>query len=145
MWMIAQNLVWQKAWEHYRAGGGVFVGAELNENEMTSALAAFRTAAKINPWNSKYRVYAGNALMELDRENEAIDEFDRAIAISSRALYAHYGKARALLKLQRYPEMVESLHSAVGLESRLNRVCRFSEDFATVRDQKFMQGFRDQY
>ncbi|TWU46184.1 Tetratricopeptide repeat protein [Rubripirellula tenax] len=144
-WWLAYSVCWQWGWGYYEAGGGSTIYEPLDENEMESAVTSFRRASLINPWGVSSRNYAGKSLIELGRYEESLVEFDSALSIWSRSFTAHYRKSYALMKLKRYPEMVESLKKAIELQGSLGQVVRFSTEFEEVQGESFMEPFLDQY
>ena len=143
-WRFYASLIWSQAWEHYEAGGGVFVKSQLNEKEMTQALEDFRRHYKISPLSTKSRNYAGKALIRLGRYKEAIKEFDRSLSIRS-TFTAHYRKAFALMKLERFYEMEESLEAAYKHHKDFDSHVRFTEEFGHMKDHPSMSKFRKQF
>jgi tetratricopeptide (TPR) repeat protein len=144
-WQTALAIYWQRGWDHYEAGGGVFVYDDLNRPEMEKALDAFRTGAKLNPFSLGFRNYTGQALIELERYEEALAEFDKSLTIYSGSFTAHYERAYVLMKLKRYLEMVKSLRDAISLNDPLNSSVRFSTEFGDIKNEPFMKEFQNQY
>lgn len=143
-WQLYTGFLWSEAWQHYEAGGGVFVTDELNEEEMTLALQAFRKHSKYSPLSTKSRNYAGKALIELGRYEDALNEFNGSLSIRS-TFTAHYRKAYALMKLERFDEMKSSLEEANEHSKDFHSRVRFTEEFGHLRDHPAMSEFKQQF
>jgi len=98
--------------------GHFWVGtAELELQEPAKAIDSFRKAVEINDRRgldgAQVRVNLGNALLTLDRTDEAISEYKRALKIDPYEPRAHFNLARALLKKD------SAYHAAIAV-SHLN-------------------------
>lgn len=134
--------IWNSGWEHYDAGGGVFVHSKLNAPEMSAAVADFQKLARWNPLSTKARNYEGKALIHLEKYEKALDAFDESLAIRSN-FTAHYRRAYALMKLERFEEMREALLEAQKHETDFSRVVRFDEEFGHLANEPHLAGIQE--
>jgi len=67
------------------------------EGEYTRALEQYRLAAELAPRESVYRRYSGDALLAADKEEEALEEYRKAIELNAADIEARLSVARILI------------------------------------------------
>ena len=70
---------------------------------------------KLNPQSALSHFNLGNALFELKRHEEALDSYDRALAIRPDFAEAHHGRGNVLRTFGRIKEALPLLEKAVEL------------------------------
>ncbi|MEK4301515.1 tetratricopeptide repeat protein [Oceanobacillus sp. FSL W8-0428] len=79
-------------------------------------MEAVTKAIELKPDAPEQYVALGNALVMLDRDEEALEYFDKALEIDPKLDYALYGKGGALFYLEEYEESITYLETYLELE-----------------------------
>jgi predicted O-linked N-acetylglucosamine transferase (SPINDLY family) len=87
----------------------------LQRKDHRAAEKQFSLAARIHPNNSPLQNNLGNALVGLDRREEALAAYDKAIAIDPNNWEAHYNRGNVLAALNRHEEALASFDRAISL------------------------------
>lgn len=143
--VIFSVIYYDKGYQHYKKGGGVFVYEPIIPEEMEKAANYFHRSTVVFPLNLSSFVYEGQSLNHIGHYEEAIKVFDRALAVYPFSFSCHYEKAYSLMKLERYNEMVNSLKKAQRVHHNLNSWVRFDEEFRHLKDKPFMKEFEVQF
>ncbi|MEX2661610.1 MAG: tetratricopeptide repeat protein, partial [Vicinamibacterales bacterium] len=88
-----------------------------------TALAQYRLAVERNPQDAEAHSNLGQMLVRLERPDEALPFFDRAIALLPERWAYHFNRARALGLLDRWDEAIAGYRRALQI---------FPEDYATA-------------
>ncbi len=116
------QIVFQGALDRARASGeeaaALYFGACLadlqNDHEREAALA--RQAAELQPGSALIVTGMGTALLNLGRHEEAIEWFDKALAIDPDCVFALNDRGAALRGLGRYEEAIEWYDKALAID-----------------------------
>lgn len=87
----------------------------LQREQYRPAERQFALAIKINPSNSPLHNNLGNALLGLNRPQDALASYDRAIAIDPRNSEAHYNRGSVLSIMKRFEEALASYDKSIAL------------------------------
>ena len=80
------------------------------------AVELFKRALEINPKAVSVYSNRGNALMGLQRPDEALASYDKALTLKPDHLMAHYNRGLALIELKRLDEAVASYDRVLALK-----------------------------
>lgn len=95
----------------------LLMGATLQaEEKWDRALAAFETAARLDPGLLEAHYLSGNMLLRLDRFAEAVACFDRALALDANAIEVLANRSVALSRLARPEEALRDCDRLVALQ-----------------------------
>ena len=83
--------------------------------DFTGALAQYREAVKRNPEDAEAHSNLGQVLVRMQKPEEALPHFDKAIALIGNRWAYHFNRARALGLLQRWDEAVAGYRQAQQL------------------------------
>lgn len=86
----------------------------VQQGDYPDALAKFANAIDSAPWFSPSYLSAGNALMDIDRTEEALGYFETALKIRPNAA-AHYNLGSALHRLGNLDDAVQHYRLALGM------------------------------
>jgi len=70
----------------------------------------------INRENTKKHFYEGNRLSHLGKYAEAVEEYDKTLAIDPNFKEAHYNKGLSLQNLKRYEEAIEEYDKTLAID-----------------------------
>lgn len=87
----------------------------LQREQFRPAEKQFLLACKIDPNNSPLQNNLGNALLGLDRPQDALAAYDRALALNPQNIEAHYNRGNILAALKRFEQAVESYDRSIAL------------------------------
>lgn len=108
--------------EAYEVTKLVEKGAQLLDvGRADRALVCFDQAAVLAPESSDIHLKRARSLEQLQRDIEALDAYDRVLAIDSSLVAANLGKAGILNRLERYNEALECYEKALGHASAPRR------------------------
>jgi tetratricopeptide (TPR) repeat protein len=89
------------------------------KKEYGSAMALYRKVIKLKPDLAIARVGLGYCLLESDKAQQALEQFDQAIRTDARNPNAYFGLAQAYNKLGMLPEEIQSYQALLTLEPNL--------------------------
>jgi len=98
-----------------------------------SRLEAYKKAAQIEPNITIYINYVGEALLELGRYEEAIQEYERSISISEDSGYAHLNLGKAYSKVGKYDLARKHLERAIEIFLAENKNNKFDNEIIDGR------------
>lgn len=82
--------------------------------DFAGALAAYDAALRANPLAAALHFHRGNALVMLQRTEDAVAAFEQCLALEPENLAARYNRARALVQLERWRDALQALDELVG-------------------------------
>lgn len=91
--------------KHYGISGG-----------SRGAVATCQEFARLKPLDAYAHVLLGDACVDTGRIPEAVDSYERALALDSACFEAHLGMGKAQCELGHYPEAIASYERALGLK-----------------------------
>jgi tetratricopeptide (TPR) repeat protein len=90
------------------------LGLVLMDSDPGGAAEAFRSAADLQPTESRPRFLSGLALERAGKFTEAIEQYRAALVISPKDYECHFALGRALLRSNDAPGAEEHFHEAIG-------------------------------
>src|SRR5215510_4630661 len=87
-----------------------------HEGQYSRGLELITRAVSINPGVAEAHNDRGNALLSLQRSDEAVASFDTAIELKPTLALAHNNRGNALRALQRFAEALLSYDKAIALK-----------------------------
>ena len=97
--------------------------AAYARGDVAGSVAQFTSAVEADPNDAQALNNLGQALVRSGRARDAIQYFDRAIAVSSRVWTYHFNRAKAYGELQEWSRAVSGYRDAAGI---------FPQDYATA-------------
>ena len=109
--------------------------AAFQKEDWAKAAPLYRELATANPRNGLYWYQLGNAEYHLKRHREAIDAYDRAIALGHQVGVALYNKGCCLALLGEKKAAIDAIEQAIrsGLRQR-EELIRTDTDLNSIRD-----------
>ena len=87
---------------------------ECQKNNLSAGVKLIRRSTQLDPGNAIAVSSLAHALESLGRHEEALDNYDRALAINPEFVQAHYNRANILAELQRFAEALEGHTRAIA-------------------------------
>ena len=88
---------------------------QLQERQMSPALAALKEAAAVDPTVANYRDTLGVVYLDLGRPDLAIEQLHKAVELDPRLADAHFHLGTAYAESRRWEDAVASYRSALAL------------------------------
>ncbi len=113
------------------------------KKECASAMTLYRKAIKLKPDLAVARIGLGYCLLESDRADQALEQFDLAIKADARNPHGYFGLAQAYNKLGMTSEEIQSYQALLTLQPNL-AAARQNLGNALLNSQSYQEAI-DQY
>jgi uncharacterized RDD family membrane protein YckC len=91
-----------------------------SDGSLDDSLSAYKIAESLDPENVNYINFVGDTLLQLERFEEAVLQFKKALRIYDESAYAHQRIGVAYARLGIYEKSAEHLEKAINIYEGLN-------------------------